>query len=271
MLEGDGRIMFRFPRRLDAARSLGIEARLLEFLGRHLSARIPAPELIATLAKPKGWPFLAYRKLPGLPLTDLSSLRAVEKGRLTRFLVRLFSELASVPRAPLRRLGLRPGDRPSWREEYRRLERRYRRVGARFVPTDVDRELTHLFAAFGEALGTSHYVPVLLHNDLWPSHILWDPPEGRPTGVIDWEDARFGDPAFDLAALGGLGEPHLTALRDLRRAPGDRAFDERLLFYRRVLPVRGLLFGLETGQRAIFRAEMRRLRSSVWLGSPGAG
>jgi aminoglycoside phosphotransferase (APT) family kinase protein len=38
---------------------------------------------------------------------------------------------------------------------------------------------------------------VLLHGDFWPGNILWR--DGRLVGIIDWEDARFGDPISDLA------------------------------------------------------------------------
>jgi aminoglycoside phosphotransferase (APT) family kinase protein len=38
---------------------------------------------------------------------------------------------------------------------------------------------------------------VLLHGDFWPGNVLWH--EGRFAGIIDWEDARTGDPIVDLA------------------------------------------------------------------------
>jgi len=38
---------------------------------------------------------------------------------------------------------------------------------------------------------------VLLHGDYWPGNVLWQ--NGKLTAVIDWEDARLGDPLFDLA------------------------------------------------------------------------
>jgi aminoglycoside phosphotransferase (APT) family kinase protein len=38
---------------------------------------------------------------------------------------------------------------------------------------------------------------VLLHGDYWPGNILWK--EGKLAAVIDWEDARVGDPLADLA------------------------------------------------------------------------
>ncbi len=36
----------------------------------------------------------------------------------------------------------------------------------------------------------------LLHGDYWPGNVLWH--EGRIAAVIDWEDARAGDPLSDL-------------------------------------------------------------------------
>lgn len=37
---------------------------------------------------------------------------------------------------------------------------------------------------------------VLLHGDFWPGNILWR--DGQLAAVIDWEDARTGDPLSDL-------------------------------------------------------------------------
>lgn len=38
---------------------------------------------------------------------------------------------------------------------------------------------------------------VLLHGDFWPGNILWQ--AGKLVAVIDWEDAKSGDPLADLA------------------------------------------------------------------------
>ena len=39
--------------------------------------------------------------------------------------------------------------------------------------------------------------PVLLHGDFWPGNVLWR--NDRIVGVVDWENARVGDPLADLA------------------------------------------------------------------------
>ncbi len=44
---------------------------------------------------------------------------------------------------------------------------------------------------------TQRNAPVLLHGDYWPGNILWR--DEQLVAVIDWEDARLGDPLTDLA------------------------------------------------------------------------
>ena len=64
-------------------------------------------------------------------------------------------------------------------------------------------------ALLGQVAGRT---PVtLVHGDLGPAHLLSQ--DGALTGVIDWTDARLGDPALDLAwVLYGSPEPFAEAL-----------------------------------------------------------
>jgi aminoglycoside phosphotransferase (APT) family kinase protein len=41
--------------------------------------------------------------------------------------------------------------------------------------------------------------PVVLHGDYWPGNVLWR--DGRLVGLVDWEEAAFGDPLADLANM----------------------------------------------------------------------
>lgn len=41
--------------------------------------------------------------------------------------------------------------------------------------------------------------PALVHIDYWLGNILWQ--KGRITAVLDWEEASFGDPGYDVAYL----------------------------------------------------------------------
>jgi aminoglycoside phosphotransferase (APT) family kinase protein len=56
--------------------------------------------------------------------------------------------------------------------------------------------------------------PAVLHGDYWPGNVLWR--DGRLVGVVDWEDASFGDPLADLAIMRlELGWFHGAAAMDL--------------------------------------------------------
>lgn len=39
--------------------------------------------------------------------------------------------------------------------------------------------------------------PTLMHGDFWFGNTLWE--HGRLTGIVDWDGARIGDPAHDVA------------------------------------------------------------------------
>ena len=83
------------------------------------------------------------------------------------------------------------------------------------------------------------FSPALLHADLGPAHLLVR--DGRLAGVIDWGDARLGDPALDYAwALNGpFADWEVDP--DLRR---------RAWFYHRLGPWYEAHYGLFTDQPA---------------------
>lgn len=62
----------------------------------------------------------------------------------------------------------------------------------------LDREFDALRHGLS-TMGNSPYagVPALLHGDFWPGNLLW---QGEDlVGVLDWEDAAYGDPFSDVA------------------------------------------------------------------------
>jgi aminoglycoside phosphotransferase (APT) family kinase protein len=267
MFEADRRWMVRIPRWKEAAESLGFEVHLLEFLEKRVSARLPRPLVLGTLDRPRGWPYWVYPRIPGVPLSSLSRRTPEERVRLVRFLGRLLTDLAACPVPPLERMGIVAGDPKSFGQRFERLRSRYLRSAAPRIPAELGARVTGTFDAIAATLQESRYRPILVHNDLWPSHILWDRRSGAPTGVIDWEDARLGDPAADLVALEGLGPAALAQLGEGRRPPSDRLFWHRLALYRRVLPLGGYLFGIETKNSAVAGRHLRALRRTLTQGS----
>jgi hygromycin-B 4-O-kinase len=106
----------------------------------------------------------------------------------------------------------------------------------------------------------------LIHNDYWFENILAD--GQRVTGVIDWANALYGDPLYDIARLSwGAGWPgwwHADGAALLRArygaAPG---YDERLACYECHFGLDDLRFYAKTGRRAEYDWARDRLLARV--------
>jgi aminoglycoside 2''-phosphotransferase len=262
VLEADDRLIFRFPRRRRAAASVSFEVRAIEILSRYLSAPIPFPVRVSRLPRPHGWPFMAYEKVPGKPLSEVRPIDSTGKRRLAGFVGILLSELADLPTRPLHRIGAKPGAARTWENEYRELHERFARVVQHRARPAVRAAVSDEFDRFYSAIRSARYREVATHRDLTLDHILWDASKNRPSGVIDWGDVRLGDPAFDLTALASLGSASLASWTRARRSEADSTFKDRLAFYRRVWPLHGVLYAAETQDLALLRASLARLGSS---------
>jgi len=87
--------------------------------------------------------------------------------------------------------------------------------------------------------------PTLVHNDLFPEHVLVDS-DGEICAVIDWADAACADPAGDFAIAMFLGGESM--LRNALEAYGrefDDHFESRARFYGRGMAVGQIQYGVE--------------------------
>ena len=92
-------------------------------------------------------------------------------------------------------------------------------------------------ALFAEVETLSGFEPCVTHSDLGAEHMLVR--EGRLVGVIDWGDARLGDPALDYSWLLHGPFPDWDVDPELRR---------RAQFYHRLAPFFSVHYGAFTKQ-----------------------
>ena len=220
--------IFRFPRRAGVEEALEVEIALLPALAPALPVAVPSFEHISR--EPF---FVVYRLIRGEPLVDEDA-----DG------VRAFLEaLHAFDPAGL------PVERLDWVEAYRDQCAEFERLV--FPSFDQDRhpEARRLFA---ETETLVDFKPVLLHADLGPEHLLVR--DGRLAGVIDWGDARVGDPALDYAWLlnGPFADWDVDA--DIRR---------RAWFYHRLAPWYEAHYGLFTDQPAHVERGMAGIRDRL--------
>ena len=207
--------VFRFPRRPSVAEALEVEIALLPTLATVLPVDVPVFEHVSRSPL-----FVGYRLIRGEPLVD------EDADGVRDFLEALHAlDLSGLP-----------VERPDWIEAYRRQCAEFERLVLPLLDTDLRRRAQRLL---GEAETLVGFEPALLHADLGPEHLRVR--DRRLAGVIDWSDARIGDPALDYAWL--LNGPF--AGWDV-----DPDFRRRARFYHRLGPWYEAHYGLFTEQPA---------------------
>ena len=190
--------VIRIARRPACAEALQAEAGFLPALAKALPVQVPAFEFVSN-------DFAVYRLVDGTPLVD-------EEEGVREFLDALHAIDPS---------GL-PVERPDWVETYTRQCDEFRRLVVPLLPDELHARAESLFAEVETLVG---FAPAFTHSDLGPEHLLCR--DGRLIGVIDWGDARVGDPALDYAWLLNEPFPNWDVDDELRR---------RARFYYRLVP-----------------------------------
>jgi aminoglycoside 2''-phosphotransferase len=262
VLEVNGELIFRFPRRPEIEAGLEKEVRLLPELAPALPLPVPRFEFVGHRREGCPRPFVGYRKLPGVAL-DPEVLKPGRVPHIARQLGSFLSALQRFPRQEAARLGVPDATPAEWRRQYREL---YERMREQVFPLLGPRVQTNVAAFWEGHLACDehfHFEPVLLHRDLTAEHILYDPERGTLTGIIDWGDASIGDPAFDFTGPffdygRDFVEQMLAAYRG--NAVGG-TFWKRISFYARIIPFYEAAYGLLERDESHIRAGVGALEA----------
>ena len=218
----------RWPRHSLAVEEIEQEVELLPVLAPLLPVKVPQFEYVSR----EPW-LVAYRLIQGEPLVAedpdggrafLDALHAVDVDEV-------------------------PAQRPDWLETYRQQAVEFRRVVLPLLDPD---ERPRGEALLAEVETLTGFRPALTHSDLGPTHLLVH--DGRLAGVIDWGDARIGDPALDYAWLLNEPFPDWDVDDDLRR---------RASVYHRLGPWFEVHYGDFTDQPEWVRSGLAGVRSRL--------
>jgi aminoglycoside phosphotransferase (APT) family kinase protein len=218
--------VLRIPRRPGVVEALEREAALLPELAAALPVKVPRFELVS-----REPPFVVYRLIEGRPLVD------EDPDGVRMFLETLHAlESDVLPRA-------------EWVAGYREQCAEFERLVLPLLDADEQRRSRALFA---EAETLDGFEPCVIHADLGPEHLLVR--DGVLHGVIDWGDARLGDPALDYAWLLNAPFPDWDVDDELRR---------RARFYHRLGPWHEAHYGLFTGRDAHVERGLAGIRARL--------
>jgi aminoglycoside phosphotransferase (APT) family kinase protein len=234
----------RVPRRATAEAALRQEVGLLARLDRHLPSPVPQVERVSA-ASPT---CIVTRRIAGNQASGHRQT-AVDLGRF----------LASLHALPVESLPVPPTSVGDWRAAHEQRLAQFEEHVFPLLDADERHSAKRLFASV-----EFDFDPTLVHGDLGPEHVLCTA-DGHIAGVIDWGDARVGDPAIDLAwALYGVGRAFAAAVT---HAYGDLqpAVRARAAFYHRRGPWYQVLYGLERGRTELVRSGLTGLRERLAL------
>lgn len=220
--------VIRWPRHELAVEEIRQEVGLLPVIAPLLPVEVPQFEYIS----PEPW-LVAYRFIRGNPLVteNPDGVRA--------FLDALHAiDVTAVP-----------ARRPHWLETYRELAGEFRRVVLPLLDPD---ERSRGAAVLAETETLTGFDPVLTHSDLGPEHLLVR--DEKLVGVIDWGDARIGDPAIDYAWLLSVPFRAWDVDDELRRRAGT---------YHRLEPWFEVHHGVFTDQPERVRSGLAGVRSRL--------
>ncbi|MFB7123506.1 phosphotransferase family protein [Kitasatospora sp. NPDC056273] len=218
---GDALVLKLFP--AAGARDGIVEERVLTRLDGALP--IPTPALHQAGEDANGWRYLLMSRLPGQGLAPAwPRIPRPDRERIARRCGEALAALHALDPEPLADT-LGPGDWPAFlaRQRAGAVDRQRERGLAEEWLEQVPDFLAA--APLPTAPGRA-----LLHTEFMREHLLTDPADDwRLTGLLDFEPAMIGDPAYDLVAVGLFttrADPHL--LGHLLDTYG-RAVDPRLL------------------------------------------
>lgn len=212
-------VIFRFPRTKTYERTLHTELALLAALRKHrLPFTVPVYRWVERRER-----FGGYAMIHGTKMTRTAVARLTngQKEAVAEQLARFLSVLHSLP---ARGGGTDAREPHTYAKRYFETRRAVIRTG---VSTALLRRIDYFFRTTYTASVTPVPHTTWTHSDLRDDHILFDGKKRRIAGVIDFGDARVGDPAFDFTFLFEYGEPFGQAVYALYRGPKDIHFLER--------------------------------------------
>jgi aminoglycoside phosphotransferase (APT) family kinase protein len=193
-----GDIVFRFPVRRLASQILETEIAVMPCIASHVDVTISAPCYAGTASGTYPFTFAGFPFVTGSAVSEFA-LTHEQRAALARPLAQFLRSLHALDVNALGIARVLPRDtigRLDHRRRYPLVAARLEHLGAHIDANDADTLMRYLERTAPEDREGARCI---VHGDLYARHILVDD-NGNLSGVIDWGDVHFGNPAIDLAA-----------------------------------------------------------------------
>jgi aminoglycoside 2''-phosphotransferase len=201
VMDVNGELVFRFPKRQNAVLHLERAIRFLPQLADALPVAVPRYDFVSRDSSREPPLFVGYSKIKGLPLSrdrlsDAGVRRSLAQG-LGETLTRLHGLSVDL-------LDSGQFQAMNASELRRREQSDFDYAQEHIMPllsADARRRESEFWADYIASDANYDFDPVLIHGDIGADHVLCDYDQGRVVGIIDWDYAKLGDPASDFEHL----------------------------------------------------------------------
>jgi aminoglycoside phosphotransferase (APT) family kinase protein len=217
-------------------------------LAQHLGPRVPSMQLVS-----EGPTTVVYKKLVGMHADEAPD------GAWPEQLGGLLARLHAINPAAL---GLESLDTDTLRDDARAETKKWLGIGGVKLGDADCKKAEQLIADYLGTTSNWHFKPSAIHGDLGPENVIVSP-AGELVGVIDWEECRTGDPAWDfgwwLNAKPELGNRILEAYGG---APDD-TFRRRAKIAYALMPWDEVEHGANTGDDSLVQSGLAGVRARI--------
>ncbi len=241
--------VFRFAKSDEGAEILDKETKILDLVRSRVGVTVPDPVY-------QSRDCIVYPFLEGQPLLRETLLGGDEttQNNLAEQLGRFLYKLHTTPlvtdkwRVPNTQA---PVTRDIWVD---RRERIREKIYPLLLPHQIQWAENLLNGMLDDPAAFT-FEPALIHGDLAPYHILFDPNERRISGVIDFGVAGVGDAALDIGNLiTSYGETFVRKMQPVY--PDLEKHLRKARFHAQSIELEWVLLGLETGENFWFTAHL---------------
>jgi aminoglycoside 2''-phosphotransferase len=241
----NGEFIFKFPSKfLPASQKITLvqnELKTLRELRKSISLPIPEPTFSETSQDTQ---YIGYRMIPGESLSPhFDRTSNEEKQLLARQIASFLNELH-----PLKINTATQQESQefqiAYRKEWMLFYKRIRSYCFKQITNSQAYWVENLFNKFLKDDNNFMFEPVLIHGDFDTSNILVNPQTMEVTGIIDFEETRYYDPAYDLIFI-NEGTEYLSELLNNYKGHLDSRILDRILFLFGRQPLHYIHSGLE--------------------------
>ena len=226
VLDINGEYIFRFMNLQQRWPHQQAEIDRLRWLAPQITTTtIPKYEFVWLGDKRNPTKFAGYKKILGAPMTK-AVIRSRHIERLGKELGLFASELHSIrpPKSPL--FPEHKDDKRYWLNFFQKV----RRLAYPFLDAGTRKKAERFWPRFIDHISKVRFAPLLIHSDLSGGNIIIDPSTGALNGVIDWGNAKVGDPARDFMGVFAMS-PRLGEVALANYDLESSGFKERIDFY----------------------------------------